>query len=550
MDIDSDGVLSKAELCEHVGQQGLGKREAHKLFDNIDASGDGKVTLEEWLVGYDKFKELMHTEDEAAVKIQALRRGQIGRKLAQSRVAYHAFKHATGFRARPITVQDLLEAEPRRITEKSSWQQKLAWYHWRLLTYVEHDYAKFFFLSLVMLNGVIIGIQADDHDVSHETMWATVETTFVVLFTLEILLKHTAIGCVVFWSDNWNIFDAVVVGMSLIEAAVRVAGLGTGSSALSALRMLRVTRVLRLISFSERLNLLVTAWLMALRNVFWVGVLLVLLLYVFAILAWGMIGTSTALLENEDTRASAENFKSLPYAAITLLQYMTHDNWMDASRSLGEENPWVWFFFLFWLGLSSVGLLNLLTAIFIDSLTELSKQADEDKRMIIAEKRFQLMKYIAQSFCQYDANHNNSLDTAEVEQLILAIEESHSRELQTLGIDLHGVRDLILSADADNNGIDFEEFLQGIAQMDSGTVKKDTWKLEARLRKFESRSQDDRVDFKKHLDEIQITATNTLQRVESSYYSWLEQVGMPKLKQIEALLVCRKQMRGAHRPDS
>ena len=33
-----------------------------------------------------------------------------------------------------------------------------------------------------------------------------------------------------------------------------------------------------------------------------------------------------------------------------------------------------------------------------------------------------------------------------------------------------------------------------------------------------------RVDFKKHLDEIQITATNTLQRVESSYYSWLEQV--------------------------
>ena len=60
-----------------------------------------------------------------------------------------------------------------------------------------------------------------------------------------------------------------------------------------------------------------------------------------------------------------------------------------------------------------IGLLNLLTAIFIDSLTELSKEADSAKKLVIQDKRYALMKFIAESYCRFDQDNDGSLDIAE-----------------------------------------------------------------------------------------------------------------------------------------
>lgn len=50
----------------------------------------------------------------------------------------------------------------------------------------------------------------------------------------------------------------------------------------------------------------------------------------------------------------------------------------------------------------------------------------------------------------------------------------------------HPEHQVLLAADTnDDCSIDFEEFLHGVSHMDTGTVKKDTWKLEARLKKCE-----------------------------------------------------------------
>jgi hypothetical protein len=51
-------------------------------------------------------------------------------------------------------------------------------------------------------------------------------------------------GIVAFFSEPFNIFDCVVVGVSLVELAI-VAGSGEGGSNISALRMFRMLRILK-----------------------------------------------------------------------------------------------------------------------------------------------------------------------------------------------------------------------------------------------------------------------------------------------------------------
>jgi len=282
-----------------------------------------------------------------------------------------------------------------------------------------------------------------------------------------------------FISDSWNQFDTAVVGISIIDAIVRASASNTGQFNVTVMRLLRSLRVVRIVSFSEKLNLLVSAWLQALSSVFWVSVLLVLLVYMFAILGYGLIGDSTFFTEDPDSKESAENYATLPKAVITLLQFMTMDNWMEASRPLGERSQWIWIYVLAWLALASVGLLNLLSAIFIDSLTELSEDAVAAKKRALQEKRYELMKFIAESFCTFADDNTGSLDLTEVNRLVRAIENTMSKELQYLGIDMEAVKGVILAADTnDDASVDFEEFIHGISSMDSEAVKKDTWKLE------------------------------------------------------------------------
>lgn len=65
-------------------------------------------------------------------------------------------------------------------------------------------------------------------------------------FALEMALKHIGYGVRGYWSDSFNVFDGIIVIVSLVEIClVKLAGVsaGGGVSALRALRLLRVLKV-------------------------------------------------------------------------------------------------------------------------------------------------------------------------------------------------------------------------------------------------------------------------------------------------------------------
>ena len=78
--------------------------------------------------------------------------------------------------------------------------------------------------------------------------------TFVVIFTIEAILKITAQGCYYF-QDSWNLFDFMIVVLTIVILSLNFVGVGEKLEILgTVLRTLRIGRVFRLIKKQKKLN--------------------------------------------------------------------------------------------------------------------------------------------------------------------------------------------------------------------------------------------------------------------------------------------------------
>lgn len=81
----------------------------------------------------------------------------------------------------------------------------------------------------------------------------TANIFFVVIFTIEMILKIIAYGFKYYWHVNWNKFDFVIVVMSLIAIDERFLQSHLNFN-VTALRIIRVSRLLRMVKTSKSLR--------------------------------------------------------------------------------------------------------------------------------------------------------------------------------------------------------------------------------------------------------------------------------------------------------
>ncbi len=103
---------------------------------------------------------------------------------------------------------------------------------------------------------------------------------FTAVFTIEVLLKFLGLHIKEFVKDKFNIFDTLVVAISLVEL-----GLGDGSGgAVSALRAFRLFRIVKLARSWHSLKLLIDSIAHTITAIGNFTVLLGLFIYVYALL--------------------------------------------------------------------------------------------------------------------------------------------------------------------------------------------------------------------------------------------------------------------------
>ena len=209
---------------------------------------------------------------------------------------------------------------------------------------------------VILTSSIVVGVGTYDLSDSWMQVLAYTDYAVTVFFVIEILIRFFGEKKKVdFFKDGWNIFDLVIVISSLIPA-------GAGTSVV-VLRLLRLMRLLRVISFIPEMRFVVEALLMSLRKSVYVLILIFVLLYIYAV-------AGVILFEGiEDSR-----FSHIGEALLTLVQIMTLSSWETVMLPILDVYPNSWPFFITFVAISSIIVLNLFIAILVDVVSEMRRE--------------------------------------------------------------------------------------------------------------------------------------------------------------------------------
>lgn len=204
-------------------------------------------------------------------------------------------------------------------------------------------------LVLILANAVILGLETLEpvRRATGQTL-VLIDRAIIYAFVVEIALRVYSYRREYFTS-GWNIFDFLVVFISLFAA----------SSGFGAFRAFRVLRVLRVVTVIPRMRVVVSALLDAIPGIASVGLVIVLIVYVFGVIAATLYGP-----------AHPQLFGDVFRAMYTLFQVMTLEGWPDIAEEVGRTHPRSWIFFLAFVLIATFTMLNLFVAIVVRVIEE------------------------------------------------------------------------------------------------------------------------------------------------------------------------------------
>lgn len=212
----------------------------------------------------------------------------------------------------------------------------------------------------IILAGVLAGIETDAAIMAaHGPVLRMLDSIVLAIFIIEALLKLTAQAPRPwrYFKDGWNVFDFTVIVLCLLPV---------GSQFAVVLRLGRTLRLLRLVSALPKLQLLVGALIKSFTSMGYVGLLLGIMFYIYAIIGVQLFGGH-----------DKEHFGSLPQAFLTLFQTITLDDWRNLLASAGGDSPaMAVIYFVSFILLGTMIMLNLFIGIIMNSMSEMHTELE------------------------------------------------------------------------------------------------------------------------------------------------------------------------------
>ncbi|CAI5762346.1 channel type 2 subunit alpha-like [Podarcis lilfordi] len=179
-------------------------------------------------------------------------------------------------------------------------------------------------MVLICLNMITMMVETDNQDPSVEDTLYWINVIFIILFTGEFLLKLIALRYYYF-TIGWNIFDFVVVIISIIGLFLSklIEKYFVSPTLFRVIRLARIGRILRLIKGAKGIRTLLFALMMSLPALFNIGLLLFLVMFIYAI--FGM--SQFAYVKKEVGVDDMFNFETFANSMICLFQITTSGGW-------------------------------------------------------------------------------------------------------------------------------------------------------------------------------------------------------------------------------
>ncbi|GAB3106663.1 ion transporter [Pseudomaricurvus hydrocarbonicus] len=209
-----------------------------------------------------------------------------------------------------------------------------------------------FVVGIIIFSALVIGVKT--YPLPEALLQAVVvmDWAITVIFLVEIVIRFLGEPDKKrFFRSGWNIFDTLIVVVSLIP-------IEDSDMALIG-RLVRIFRVLRMVSIIPELRMLLNSLLKAMPQLGYVLLMMFIIFYIYA-----AIGSTFFASVNP------ELWGDIAVSLLTLFRVMTFEDWTDVMYETMTEYPLSWFYYLSFIFFTAFAFLNMIIGIVVNVLEE------------------------------------------------------------------------------------------------------------------------------------------------------------------------------------
>mmetsp|Transcript_6279 Transcript_6279/g.15041 ORF Transcript_6279/g.15041 Transcript_6279/m.15041 type:complete len:595 (-) Transcript_6279:71-1855(-) len=416
------------------------------------------------------------------------------------------------------------EAKKQKELAKNGFDQKTGKKHPypRLRTIVKSKGFEVWLTTTIILNCIYVGWQAelpreDMKSPEVKDIEQALEYLFCLSFLFELVCRILCEGWTYLFLPENNL-DVFLVVLSTLLTFLNL--FNFQSSGTNVLRKLTVLRTLRLIRLARSVRLrpefkemwrLLRGITDSFETLFWTYIMIGCVLYFFAIMATVLIaksGTFRDASRNEASSIAQEHFGNVLQAMLTLFQVMTLDSWTSIMRPLMKEEWWIAAFFIIFICVADLVLLNLVTAVIVENAFSAAQDDEDELAAQLDTEKEKELDALRDFFRTLDEDDNGCVTLAELEK---AKSKPRVRAiLRMFDIKPQDIVALFAILDTDQSGeLEAEEFIMGIRRLKGEAKAKDIMRLNheyvilersvARLDNLSRQGMDRLRELQKHL---------------------------------------------------
>ena len=219
---------------------------------------------------------------------------------------------------------------------------------------------EFFVIFIIIISALEIGAKTYELPDVAISFTKMLDLFITLFFLVEITIRFIAEPRKKqFFKSGWNVFDTLVVVISLIP-------INDSEMALLA-RLVRVFRVLRMISVIPELRILINSLLKAMPQLGYVMLLMFIIFYIYAAVGSFLFESINPVL-----------WGNIAISMLTLFRVMTFEDWTDIQYETMEVYPFSWIFYLSFIFFTAFAFLNMVIGIVVNVMEEEHAKAREE----------------------------------------------------------------------------------------------------------------------------------------------------------------------------
>ena len=218
-----------------------------------------------------------------------------------------------------------------------------------------------FVVTVIIASALLVGVKTYELQPTSQLLLGWLDTLITAIFLAEITIRFIAEpNKSQFFKKGWNVFDTLVVAISLIPI--------DNSDLVLVARLVRVFRVLRMISIVPELRMLLGSLIKALPQLGYVVLLMFIIFYIYAAVGATLFESINPVLWGD-----------ISISMLTLFRVMTFEDWTDVMYETMAVYPLSWIFYLTFIFFTAFAFLNMVIGIVVTVMN------DEHEKMLQLE---------------------------------------------------------------------------------------------------------------------------------------------------------------------